>query len=109
MVQQGNIQITNILFNFLGTSGNVFQTAGGDKSYGVYLATNGGDFQFSNLDLMGNLINTAGHIQLVSGSGCTSPVTISQQSVVPLPAAVWSGMAMLGAMGAVAFKGRRRV
>ncbi|HXA08918.1 MAG TPA: PEP-CTERM sorting domain-containing protein, partial [Chthoniobacterales bacterium] len=46
----------------------VFQTSGGDVSYGTYLAVNGGTFQFSNLKLTGALINTAGNVQFVSGS-----------------------------------------
>ncbi len=58
---------SQVLFNLTGT-GNVFQTSGGDVSYGTYLATNGGKFQFSNLDLTGSLINTAGNVQFVSGS-----------------------------------------
>jgi hypothetical protein len=64
-----------ILWNFTGT-GTVFQTSGGDSLFGTFLATDGGDFQFSNLVLTGQLINTDGHIQLVSGSGVTgSPLT----------------------------------
>jgi hypothetical protein len=65
-----------ILWNFTATSGTVFQTSGGDGLFGTFLATDGGDFQFSNLVLTGQLINTDGHIQLVSGSGVTgSPLT----------------------------------
>jgi len=56
-----------ILFNLTGT-GTVFQTSGGDVSFGTYLATNGGRFQFSNLNLTGRLINIGGDVQLVSGS-----------------------------------------
>jgi hypothetical protein len=56
-----------ILFNLTGT-GTVFQTSGGDLSFGTYLATNGGKFQFSNLVLTGRLINIGGDVQLVSGS-----------------------------------------
>ena len=58
---------TNILFNLTGT-GTVFQTSGGDLSFGTYLATDGGRFQFSNLDLDGQLINIGGDVQFVSGS-----------------------------------------
>jgi len=57
----------NILFNLTGT-GTVFQTSGGDLSFGTYLATNGGAFQFSNLNLTGRLINVGGDVQFVSGS-----------------------------------------
>jgi hypothetical protein len=49
---------SQILFNLTGT-GTVFQTSGGDVSFGTYLATNGGRFQFSNLNLTGRLINIA--------------------------------------------------
>ena len=62
-----------VLFNFTGTSGNVFQTSGGDTLSGTYLATKGGDFQFSALSLTGSLINTDGHIQYVSNSSSTYP------------------------------------
>ena len=65
------VNASQILFNFTGTSGNVFQTSGGDTSYGTYLATSGGQFQFSNLNLTGSLINTAGNVQFVSGSKLT--------------------------------------
>jgi len=56
-----------ILFNLTGT-GTVFQTSGGDKSFGTYLATNGGKFDFSNLNLTGRLINVGGDVQFVSGA-----------------------------------------
>jgi hypothetical protein len=68
MTLQG-VTASQILFNFTATSGTVFSTSGGDVSYGTYLAADGGDFQFSNLNLTGELINTAGNVQLVSGSG----------------------------------------
>jgi hypothetical protein len=62
------VTAAQILWNFTGTSGNVFQTSGGDQDlYGTFLATKGGQFQFSNLGLVGELINTGGNIQLVSG------------------------------------------
>jgi hypothetical protein len=58
-----------ILFNLTGNGTvAVFQTSGGDKSFGTYLATNGGKFQFSNLNLVGRLINIGGDVQFVSGS-----------------------------------------
>jgi hypothetical protein len=71
---------SQILFNFLGTSGNVFQTAGGNLSFGTYLATRGGNFTFSNLDLQGSLINTAGNISIVSGSQVESTPELSSLS-----------------------------
>ncbi len=67
MVLNG-VSASQILFNFTATSGNVFQTSGGDTSYGTYLAVDGGNFQFSNLNLTGGLINTAGNVQFVSGT-----------------------------------------
>jgi len=67
MTLSGGVLASHVLFNLTGT-GTVFQTSGGDLSYGTYLATNGGQFQFSNLNLDGALINTAGNVQFVSGA-----------------------------------------
>jgi hypothetical protein len=67
MTLSGGVSPSNILFNLTGTS-TVFQTSGGDVSFGTYLATHGGKFQFSNLNLTGRLINIGGDVQLVSGS-----------------------------------------
>ncbi len=92
------ISAGQLLFNFTASSGNVFQTSGGDVSYGTYLATNGGNFQFSNLKLTGALINTAGHIEFVSGSTMTA-------SPIPEPGVYAMFMAGLGVVGLVA---RRR-
>lgn len=72
MVLNG-VTASQILFNMTGTSGNIFQTSGGDALFGTFLATRGGDFQFSNLNLLGQLINTAGHMEIVSGSQVTIP------------------------------------
>jgi hypothetical protein len=90
---------SNILFNLTGTGTvAVFQTSGGDVSYGTYLATNGGKFQFSNLDLTGRLINIGGDVQLVSGS--------------MIPAVPESGTFALVSIGAIALvcsvRGSRR-
>ena len=96
---------TNILFNLTGT-GTVFQTSGGDLSFGTYLATDGGRFQFSNLDLDGQLINIGGDVQFVSGSKIPtfSPFT-------PVPEA--SNFELLGvvaiAAGAVMASRRRQL
>jgi hypothetical protein len=78
MILSGGVTASDILFNFTGTSGQVLNTSGasctdngktnGACLYGTFLATDGGQFQFSNLDLTGELINTAGNMQLVSGS-----------------------------------------
>jgi hypothetical protein len=62
------VNASQILWNFTGTSGNVFSTSGGNTVFGTFLAANGGNFQFSNLALQGALINTAGNMQIVSGS-----------------------------------------
>jgi hypothetical protein len=56
-----------ILWNLKGT-GTVLQTSGGNTLSGTFLATNGGNFQFSALNLTGELINTGGKIQFVSNS-----------------------------------------
>jgi hypothetical protein len=56
MTLSGGVAASHILFNFTGTSGHVFQTSGGDALFGTFLAVDGGDFQFSNLDLVGALI-----------------------------------------------------
>jgi hypothetical protein len=68
MTLSGGVTPANILFNLTGTGTVVFQTSGGDLSFGTYLATNGGAFQFSNLNLIGRLINVGGDVQFVSGS-----------------------------------------
>src|SRR4029077_5636469 len=61
MTLSGGVSPSNILFNLTGTwTVAVFQSAGGDVSFGTYLATNGGKFQFSNLNLTGRLINVGG-------------------------------------------------
>jgi len=63
----GGVTASNILWNLTG-SGNVLQTSGGNVLVGTFLATNGGQFQFSELQLTGALINTGGNVQLVSGN-----------------------------------------
>jgi len=67
------VNASQILWNMTGASGNIFQTSGGNTLYGTFLATHGGDFQFSNLHLTGELINTAGHMEIVSGSQVAVP------------------------------------
>jgi hypothetical protein len=91
MVLDG-VSASQILWNMTGTSGNIFQTSGGDKVYGTFLATRGGNFQFSNLNLMGQLINTAGHMEIVSGSDVTA---------VPEPGTI--GLMIAGAVALARF------
>src|SRR5207245_7921248 len=88
MTLSGGVSPANILFNLTGT-GTVFQTSGGDVSFGTYLATNGGQFQFSNLNLTGRLINVGGDVQFVSGSR--------------IPAVPEPGIFALVCIGAIAF------
>jgi hypothetical protein len=68
MTLAGGVSPSHILFNLTGSGTVLFQTSGGDSLYGTYLATNGGKFQFSNLELNGALINIGGDVQFVSGS-----------------------------------------
>lgn len=83
MTLTGGLDPTRVLWNFLGTSGNVFQTSGGNSVVGTFLATRGGNFQFSNLVLSGALINTAGEVAIVSGSR-----VVTNLSLVPEPGAL---------------------
>jgi hypothetical protein len=86
MTLSGGISPSHILFNLTGTGTVLFQTSGGDLLYGTYLATNGGKFQFSNLDLNGELINTGGDVQFVSGSEIPThtPFTVPEPSTSAL-------------------------
>lgn len=79
------VTASQILWNFTGT-GTVFSTSGGNLLFGTFLATNGGSFQFSSLNLTGALINTAGHIQFVSNSKLTfDPFRPPSSEVIPEP------------------------
>lgn len=67
MTLSGGVLPSHVLYNLTGT-GTVLQTAGGNSLVGTFLASNGGAFTFSSLNLNGELINIGGNIQLVSGS-----------------------------------------
>jgi hypothetical protein len=54
-----------VLFNLTGSSGNILQASRGNVLYGTYLATNGGQFNLSQLNLAGALINVGGNVQFV--------------------------------------------
>ncbi len=105
MFLQGNINPAHIIFNMLGTGTVVFQTAGGDLSYGIFLATNGGSFQFSNLNLTGELINVGGDVQFVSGSKI--PGTVPEPGSLAL--VVMGGLGVLGVALKNGGLGRRTV
>ena len=85
MTLTGGVTASHILWNLTGT-GTVLQTSGGNVLVGTFLATHGGKFQFSELQLTGELINTGGNIQLVSGNhtliqaGFTPPPSVGQIS-----------------------------
>jgi hypothetical protein len=103
MTLSGSVDPSHILFNLTGTGMVLFQTAGGDISYGTYLATNGGSFQFSNLNLTGALINIGGDVAFVSGS------TIPNSPPFTVPETSTSIMLLLGAAvgGGVMLRRRR--
>jgi hypothetical protein len=102
MALSGGVLASHVLFNLTG-AGTVFQTSGGDASFGTYLATHGGRFQFSNLVLNGALINTGGDVQFVSGA----KIPTFTPFVVPVPAAIW--LLGSGLTGLVAVARRRRI
>jgi hypothetical protein len=109
IVLNGAVDPNHILWNLLGTSGNILQTSGGAGNcgqsatclQGTFLATHGGDFQFSNLRLTGRLVNTAGDMQIVSGSAFTAPPT------PPVPEPTTWAMMLLG-FGAIGLSMRHR-
>jgi hypothetical protein len=68
MTLLGGVSPSHVLFNLTGNSGNILQASNGSVLYGTYLATNGGDFNFSQLNLTGAVINIGGNVQFVGQS-----------------------------------------
>lgn len=95
MTLGANVSASHILWNFTGTASDVFQTSGGNKVYGTFLAVTGGGFQFSNLDLTGELINVNGDVSIVSGSAINTFVPFTG-TPAPLPSVVTASSALLG-------------
>jgi hypothetical protein len=71
MTLSGGVLPSHVLFNLTGRSGNLLNS-GGNVLYGTYLATNGGSFNCSQLDLTGALINIGGNVLFAGGSKITS-------------------------------------
>lgn len=89
------VNASHILFNMTGASGTTFSTSGGNKLYGTFLATKGVNFQFSNLDLTGALINTDAKVQFVSG--CSIPTFVPFQST-PEPSTMLLAITCMGGL-----------
>ncbi|MBV8088990.1 MAG: hypothetical protein JO139_05350, partial [Alphaproteobacteria bacterium] len=68
MTLLGGVSPSHVLFNLTGNSGNILQASAGNALYGTYLATNGGHFNFSQLNLTGAVINIGGNVQFVGQS-----------------------------------------
>ena len=90
------VSASQILFNFTGTSGNVLQTSGGDSLYGTFLAADGGNFQFSELNLTGALYNSEGGMQFVSGSKIPTYTAFTGGTSNAAPAPEPSSLALFG-------------
>jgi hypothetical protein len=102
MTLGGGVTASHILWNFTGNAtGNVFQTSNGDTVYGTFLSALGsGNYQFSNLNLTGELINTTGNVQFVSGSSIGTEAGFQVLAATPEPASVvlfaGAGLLVLG-------------
>jgi hypothetical protein len=77
-----------------------------DVLYGTFIATDGGGFQFSELDLTGARINTDGNVQLVSGQETLTSAPFTPTT--PLPAAFPLFATGLGAMGLFGWRRKRK-
>jgi hypothetical protein len=97
MTLSGGVTAANILWNLTGTSGQVLSTSGGNVLYGTFLATKGGQFQADNLNLTGELINTDGNVQFVSGAKISSfvPLNLPESTSIALFAAALAGLALV--------------
>jgi hypothetical protein len=106
MTLGGGVTASHILWNFTGNgNGNVFQTSGGDTVYGTFLSALGsGSYNFSNLNLTGELINTTGDVQLVSGSSIATEASFQVLAPTPEPASfvlfASAGLLVLGLVSA---------
>jgi len=64
-------------------------------------------YQFSELNLTGALINTAGNVQFVSGSQIPTFTPFTPPVTTPEPSTVALALSGLGTMGLVAVRRRR--
>jgi hypothetical protein len=71
MTLSGGVLPSHVLFNLIGKWGNVL-SSGGNALYGTFLATNGGNFNFLELNLTGALINTGGNVLFGGGTKITA-------------------------------------
>lgn len=96
------VSASQILWNFTSTTGNCFATSGGNVVFGTFLATDGCNFQFSHLNIDGQLINTDGNIQFNSGSALTTfDPFVGTPAAIPEPgtlAMMGLGVTLCGAL-----------
>jgi len=94
----GGITADHVVYNFVG-AGSALQTSGGLNQEsivdGILLASQR-NVGFSPGQVNGELLAGGTNIQIVSGGNVSAVVT-----PVPLPAAAWGGISLLGAIGAL--------